>query len=522
MGERTELAVFRDEHAGLEDLCGHREHPREVAVGAVERDVGVGAAAEMALVRQAGDPCRGGPRDDAELLQRVFAGDVLERAAPADGGMDAVEGRAAEGGVAEELHQMRIGGEVGAVGMVGGEGHPPRVVYREEPLEADRPLPGMDHALLTVGDRQHAAASFEMQVVGHPGHAGSMGEMLGRGRVARHRHRVAEKNLADVERERIVGVEKLHERRHARAERALIEVAAGVTMELHVGEMGPTAGERLHRLQERPPVARQAEVRRVHVERMRQAERFDGCDEPVEEQPRRERGMLRDGRVEIVVVATAAVLPKGRASGIGHLHCPAPAGRDCIAHEPGRFAGLVAGDRGDHRRVVGREQIDALVEDRQVGQFRMGDAGRGRGDRRVEDGGVAEGRVGGAGGVDRRHGGRAAPREVRRDPAAGIHLRARHVAVKIDAAGHHDEARCIDPREALRIGGRGDDPAIFDPDVADDTIAAVRRIVDRAPGEQESCGGGHDAPSFDRAASNARRSAMIAASGPAIRITSRW
>jgi hypothetical protein len=69
-----------------------------------------------------------------------------------------------------------------------------------------------------------------------------------------------------------VGVEKFHERGDARAERALVEVAAGVAVKLHVGEVSPAAGERLHRLEERPPVARQAEIGRVHVERMRQAE----------------------------------------------------------------------------------------------------------------------------------------------------------------------------------------------------------------------------------------------------------
>ena len=212
------MAVFDHEHTGFEDLCGQRKHHRQITAGAVADDVGVGADAEVALVGEPCDPRRRGARHDAQLLERVLAVDRREGAAGPNFRVDSGQRLAAEGSVAQQLHQMRVGGEVGAVGMIGGEGQPPRVGHGQKPLQADCPLPGMDQILLLVGERQHTTAPLEMEVVRNQRHARGMGQMLGGGRVARHRHRAPKQHLADVEREVAAGVEELNHRCHARAE----------------------------------------------------------------------------------------------------------------------------------------------------------------------------------------------------------------------------------------------------------------------------------------------------------------
>ena len=132
-------------------------------------------------------------------------------------------------------------------------------------------------------------------------------------------------------------------------------------MELHVGEMGPPAVERPHRLQERPPVARQAEVRRVHVERMRQPNCLHRVGEPLEETPGREV-MAGNRRIEVMMVA-AALPPEHRAARISDFDSPAAACANRIADEPLRLACVAAIKGVEHRHVIGCEQINPLVED---------------------------------------------------------------------------------------------------------------------------------------------------------------
>jgi hypothetical protein len=50
-GSCADLSILGDEDAGLVDAGGDGKHPGQVAVGAVECDVGVGAGSEMTLVR---------------------------------------------------------------------------------------------------------------------------------------------------------------------------------------------------------------------------------------------------------------------------------------------------------------------------------------------------------------------------------------------------------------------------------------------------------------------------------------
>ena len=279
----------------------------------------------MPLVREARDSRRCRPRHDAQFLERVFAADAGERTPLSHGRMNPGECLAAKRLIAQELHEHGIGREMGTVGMVGRECDAPWVGDGEKPFEPDRPLPGMDQALFPVGDRQHAAAALQMQVVRHPGGARRLREMLRGGRVARHGHGVAEQDLPDVEREGVAGVEVLHERGDSRPKRTLVEITPGITVKLDVGEVGGQAVERAHRFEHRAPVARQAEIRRVHMERVREADRLHGPHEPVEDLPGRDLP-VGEPRVEVVMVAASAVFPKRRPARIGHLHGPATAG----------------------------------------------------------------------------------------------------------------------------------------------------------------------------------------------------
>ena len=73
------------------------------------------------------------------------------------------------------------------------------------------------------------------------------------------------------------------------------------------------------------------------------------------------------------MIPAAAPFPEDRAAGVGNLDGPASAGCDRRGQEPFEFGQVGAGGRQQHGLLVGGHQIDAPVEDRQFGQFAMGD-----------------------------------------------------------------------------------------------------------------------------------------------------
>ena len=109
----------------------------------------------------------------------------------------------------------------------------------------------------------------------------------------------------------------------------------------------------------------------MDVERVGQAEIGDRLGEPLEERAGRER-LPRQRAVEVVMVAATAPLPERRPAGIGHLHGPAPPRGDRRREEPAEFTGVAPSRCGEHGRIVGGEEIDALVEDRQLREFAVG------------------------------------------------------------------------------------------------------------------------------------------------------
>ena len=74
LGDGAQVAVVEDDLAGLDHVARQREHPPLVVVGRVDRDVAVGAGAEVPLVRQAEHPGRAGAGDDGDLGQACTRG----------------------------------------------------------------------------------------------------------------------------------------------------------------------------------------------------------------------------------------------------------------------------------------------------------------------------------------------------------------------------------------------------------------------------------------------------------------
>ena len=87
------------------------------------------------------------PGDDGDLVKRVLAVQVLEHRALQHTRMDALQHFLAVGAVHQQLHDLGIGQERAAVGVVGAHGDAPRVLDEQIPLQPDRPLQGVDEAL---------------------------------------------------------------------------------------------------------------------------------------------------------------------------------------------------------------------------------------------------------------------------------------------------------------------------------------------------------------------------------------
>ena len=70
-------------------------------------------------------------------------------------------------------------------------------------------------------------------------------------------------------------------------ESVFVAVSAAITVELDVGHVATLPFERLHRLEGRRPVPRQAEIIAVNVHRVRQPQFVDGLRDALNNLPRR-------------------------------------------------------------------------------------------------------------------------------------------------------------------------------------------------------------------------------------------
>ena len=182
-----------------------------------DRHVRVGADAQVPLLRQSQRPRRAGRGDDGDLGQRVLAVQLRQDDALQRLGRQLLELLAAEVGVHQQLDDLRVAPEGGAVGMVGGQVDAPGIVDEQQQLQPDGPLHGVDQVLFLVDVGDDAAAGLVLHVEVAPLAAGQLVEQVLPGAVGGDRHGVAEQHGAGVGGEVRMGVELLGDRRPTRS-----------------------------------------------------------------------------------------------------------------------------------------------------------------------------------------------------------------------------------------------------------------------------------------------------------------
>ena len=103
---------------------------------------------------------------------------------------------------------MRITGKRRAVGMVGGQENPPRVIDQQKGFQADGPLQRIDKVLVFIFERHHAATRIAFYIHRHP--------FIGAGvfvvgvlahAVAGSRDGLTEQNLPDIDGDIFIAVD---------------------------------------------------------------------------------------------------------------------------------------------------------------------------------------------------------------------------------------------------------------------------------------------------------------------------
>ena len=451
----------------------------------------------MPFACEAERPGRPGGGDDRDLVQRVLAIEIREHDALLRFLGQLLHLRLAELGVHQHVDDLRIPPEAAAVGVIGREEDPPRIVDQQEELEPDRPLHGVHEIPILVHVRHDPAAGLVLDVEIPPLASGELVEQVLPRTVGCNRHRVAEEHGARIGRQIPVRAERVRDARRLGAHAA--PVVAAVRMELQMREVRSMALQHLHRLDRRLEVAGDAEVVAVQVDRMRQMEIVGDGREVRDDHRRRHPVVAFDRRVQRVRVL--APLPRLDAAGIHRFHAVClrrpyeP--RDDVFRALG-FAGL---EQIEDELVVGHEHERRLVDDRDVVQLLVR-VTRGQ-DRhgRFVDGRPPHAGVQISGGKrGRRHAAEAgaaieAVQELarramvlRHQPAREVEGAAGDVRVNVHAARHHDHAACVDRARARGEIAVGDDPAVRDAQILDHAVDPVGRIVDGASGDPKHGG----------------------------------
>ena len=204
--------------------------------------------------------------------------------------------------------------------------------------------------------------------------------------VARSGDGLAEHDLADVEADMGIGVDRLGD---AAAPGGEMPVALGaVAVELHMGEMQGRAFRRLDGRERGLDIAGNAQLVAVDMQRMGDAQLAHRAREGGHDAPRRHAVV---GRRNVEAELAAVELEGADAAGVDHLHRHRMGG----AHHPGdivvdhRLLGAF-GQEAQQEIVVAEHDIAALVDHRRVGELGMGVARIARHHRRLEGGGIAE------------------------------------------------------------------------------------------------------------------------------------
>ena len=503
VGGQADFAALDDQRAGLEHIPRQLEHRPAVGLRRVDGDVRVRPDAEVPLVLQAQHPRRPGAGDDGDFRQRVLAVEVGQGAALREFRRQPLQHLAAVVPAHQQGDNLGVGDERSAVGVVGAHRHSPRVAHQQVPFEADGPLQGVDEGLFAVRDRHDAAPALALGLAVEPLAAGHLVQEVPQRAVAGHRSRLAEHHLADIDGQVGVGVDVLGQRRHFGAHRGLVVRGAAVAVELDVREVRPRPLDGPHGLQRRRPVARHPELIAMNVHPVRQLHFVRAQGDFADDLPRRDveawHHVVEPGHAGFGQVRP--LLPDLDAAGVDDLQRVAAGGVQQVAEEVAELLVLPGGDPVHDVVVVADEDVEALVDDRRVVElFVRVPRAEGR-DGGVEHGRVPQAGVQVAGGERRRRAAeRAGPRQRRAahrgvvaavfgpEFAGDVDLRPGDVGVHVDAAGHDDHPGQIEAADGRgRVGGRGDDLAALDPEVADFARDAVRGVVDGAAGEVNQC-----------------------------------
>ena len=150
------------------------QEPALVRLLGIDRHVGIGADTQMALLRQAQRTRRTRRRDDRDVIQRVLPVEIRQHNPLLRHRRKLLDLLLPEVHVHQELHDLRVPPEAAAIGMVGRQKHPPRIVDEQQQLEPDRPLHGVDDVVVFVDVGDDAAAGFVLDVQVSPLAAGEL------------------------------------------------------------------------------------------------------------------------------------------------------------------------------------------------------------------------------------------------------------------------------------------------------------------------------------------------------------
>ncbi len=401
--------------------------------------------------------------------------------------------------VHQQTDEVRVEVEWRAVRMVRGHEDAPRILDEQEQLEADGPLQRVHVALVAILHRHDAAARVALDVHHHPLlRMGGLGIAVLAHAVAGSRARLAEQDLADVDRHVLMLVQERGDLGGAGGE---LEVALGaVAVELNVRQVHRQAFGGADGRQGRVHVAGDAEITSVDVDRMRNSELLHAAR-------KRENNVARgEAVVDVLLVEverTLIELEGADAAGVDDLDRQ----RLRSVHGPGDVVldegeVLLLCKRAQEEVVAAKHHERALVDHGRVAHLEVRLPRIGRQHGRLEGGRVAHLGIAVAGGHGGGHSVAAArARQIgardrivlvvlRQHHTADGHLAAADVAVRIDGAGHDDTAvKRILPIDARAGWRRSDDAAVLGVDVAHLAVDPIHRVIDFSAGELDEHGG---------------------------------
>jgi len=453
-----------EDFSAAHDPSRRGEHRLPIAVFAIDRHIADRVVGEGPLVAQAEQSRGGRTGHDRDFVQRVFTVDAAQIAGRGGLRFDFGQGGLAEGTVAEQADQVRIGGERAAVGMIGRQEDSRRVVDHQEQLQADRPLQRVDELPIAIAERDRPAPRFAFDIdqgrLPWPGEA-EVGVLVHR--IAADGDRLTEHHLADIDRD--VGMLTQRGDQFGRGGGEGLAIPAAVTVELGVGEVDREAIGGADRGQRAGDVARYPEVAAVDMQRMGQADRMHRFGQTANDLARG-HAVARMGRVDVEL---AGIEFEGiDATRVDDFDADRLRGGD---HEGDIVVDLRLrrpfGDQFEQEAIIPQQHVGSRIEVRRIGHLGVRLSRVAGQHRRFDGDGVPHPQVGVAGGAGRRQEG--VTRRLGHQHPGQRHLAAADVGVQVDPAGHDHVVVAIEraigdrfPVQAFVGVPRGRDAAVED------------------------------------------------------------